>query len=75
MVVETAVANGFIAQNPNLMIGFDVPYEAKGSCLAVQKGDTELLEHVNSVIADVTSSGEMDEMVAQANMDAEGAEE
>lgn len=75
VVVETAVANGFIAQNPGLMIGFDVPYDAKGSCLAVQKGDTELLEHVNSVIAEVTTNGEMDEMVTQANLDAEGAEE
>lgn len=75
VVVETAVANGFIAQNPGLMIGFDVPYDAKGSCLAVQKGNTELLDHVNSVIAEVTTNGEMDEMVTQANLDAEGAEE
>ncbi len=75
VVVETAVANGFIAKNPGLTIGFDVPYDAKGSCLAVQKGNTELLDHINAVIADVTESGEMDEMVTQANLDAEGAEE
>ena len=42
-----------------------------GSCIAVKKGNTELLDHINSVIADVTSSGEMDEMVNQANLDSE----
>lgn len=72
VIVEVAVANGFIAQNPDLMIAdFEVPYDATGSCIAVKKGNTELLDHINSVIADVTSSGEMDEMVNQANLDSE----
>ena len=71
-IVEVAVAKGFIAQNPDLMIAdFKVPYDATGSCIAVKKGNTELLDHINSVIADVTSSGEMDEMVNQANLDSE----
>ena len=42
-----------------------------GAAIAVKKGNTELLDHINSVIADVTSSGEMDEMVNQANLDSE----
>ena len=64
VIVEVAVAKGFIAQNPDLMIAdFEVPYDATGSCIAV--------DHINSVIADVTSSGEMDEMVNQANLDSE----
>ena len=72
VIVEVAVANGFIAQNPDLMIAdFEVPYDATGSCIAVKKGNTELLDHIKSVIADVTSSGEMDEMVNQANLDSE----
>ena len=72
VIVEVAVAEGFIAQNPDLMIAdFEVPYDATGSCIAVKKGNTELLDHINSVIADVTSSGEMDEMVNQANLDSE----
>ena len=72
VIVEVAVAKGFIAQNPDLMIAdFKVPYDATGSCIAVKKGNTELLDHINSVIADVTSSGEMDEMVNQANLDSE----
>ena len=70
VIVEVAVAEGFIAQNPDLMIAdFEVPYDATGSCIAVKKGNTELLKHINSVIADVTASGEMDEMVNQANLD------
>lgn len=72
VIVEVAVANGFIAQNPDLMIAdFEVPYEATGSCIAVKKGNTELLDQINAVIADVTASGEMDEMVNQANLDSE----
>ena len=54
-----------------MIADFKVPYDATGSCIAVKKGNTELLDHINSVIADVTSSGEMDEMVNQANLDSE----
>ena len=72
VIGAVAVANGFIAQNPDLMIAdFEVPYDATGSCIAVKKGNTELLDHINSVIADVVASGEMDEMVNQANLDSE----
>lgn len=72
VVVETAVAEGYIKQNPDLMIApFEVPYEAKGSCLAVKKDNTELLEALNKTIAEVTTNGKMDEFVQQATKDAE----
>lgn len=72
VVVETAVAEGYIKQNPDLMIApFEVPYEAKGSCLAVKKGNTELLDTLNKTIAEVTTNGKMDEFVQKATADAE----
>lgn len=71
-VVETAVAEGYVKQNPDLMIAdFEVPYEAKGSCVAVAKGNTEMLDAINKTIKTVTENGKMDEFVVQANKDAE----
>ena len=72
VVVEVAVAQGFIAQNKDLMIAdFEVPYEAKGSCIAVKKGDTALLEQINKTIAEVKENGKMDEFIKEAGSGAE----
>ncbi len=72
VIVEVAVAKGFIAQNPGLMIAeFDVPYEAKGSCIAVQKGNETLLEQVNKTIAEVKENGKMEEFIKEAGASAE----
>lgn len=72
VIVEVAVAKGFIAQNPDLMIAeFEVPYEAKGSCIAVQKGNEALLERVNKTIAEVKENGKMDEFIKEAGASAE----
>lgn len=72
VVVEVAVAEGFIAQNPGLMIAdIEVPYDATGSCMAVKKGNTELLEQINKTIAEVKENGKMDEFIKEAGAQAE----
>ncbi|HJA35374.1 MAG TPA: transporter substrate-binding domain-containing protein [Firmicutes bacterium] len=72
VVVEVAVAEGFIAQNPGLMIAdIEVPYDATGSCIAVKKGNTELLEQINKTIAEVKENGKMDEFIKEAGAQAE----
>ena len=72
VVVEVAVAEGFIAQNQGLMISdIEVPYDATGSCIAVKKGNTELLEQINKTIAEVKENGKMDEFIKEAGAQAE----
>ena len=72
VVVEVAVAEGFIAQNPGLMIAdIEVPYDATGSCIAVKKGNTELLEQINKTSAEVKENGKMDEFIKEAGAQAE----
>ena len=71
--IETAVAETYAKNYPELCVVLDVPYEdAEGSAVGVSKGNTALLEAVNKAIAEVKSSGKMDEFVAEANELASG---
>ncbi|WP_458863082.1 transporter substrate-binding domain-containing protein [Acidaminobacterium chupaoyuni] len=71
VVSETAVAAGYIASNPDLMIAsFKVPYDSEGSSVAVQKGNTELAKQINEVIAKLKESGKMGELIDKANEEA-----
>ena len=70
VVIDNAPAQEYVKANPGLKI-LDTEFANEDYAIGVAKGNTELLDHINSVIADVTSSGEMDEMVNQANLDSE----
>ena len=71
--IETAVAETYAKNYPELCVVLDVPYEdAEGSAVGVSKGNTALLEAVNKAIDKALSSGKMDEFVAQANEQASG---
>jgi len=65
--IETAVAENYIKQYPELCIALPVPYEAEGSCVATAKGETELMEKVNATIKEVLENGEMSKFIADAN--------
>lgn len=65
--METAVADGYVAAHDDLMIAFEVPYEAEGSCAAVKKGNTALLDAVNATIKKVVENGDMIKFVQVAN--------
>ncbi len=70
--IETAVAESYAKNYPELCIALDVPYEQEGSAVGVSKGNAELLAAVNAAIADCLADGSMDSFVAQAGALAEG---
>ncbi len=65
--METAIAESYIKNYPNVMIAWDVEFDSEGSAIAVNQENTELLEAVNATIAKLLESGEMDNFVAAAN--------
>lgn len=70
IVIETPVAEAKLSVHTDLAIAVDIPLEhlgAGGNVVAIQKGNTELTELVNSVITRVTTNGEFDSWVANAH--------
>ena len=64
--IETAVAEQYAKNYPDLYILWDVEYDTEGSAIALAKGHEDLLEAVNAVIAEALEDGSMDEYVATA---------
>ena len=71
--IETAVAESYAKNYPDLFIAFDVPYDVEGSAIGVSKGNEALLAGVNEAIAAALSDGSMDAFVAEAGTLAEGS--
>ena len=65
--IETAVAESYKVNYPNLHIVCDVPYDVEGSAVGVIKGNDALLAGVNEAIAAALADGSMDNFVAEAN--------
>ncbi len=65
--IETAVAETYALNYPELCVALPVPYEAEGSAVGVSKGNDALLAGVNEAIAKALSDGTMDKFVAEAN--------
>ncbi len=65
--IETAVAESYQKNYPDLEIVLDVPYDVAGSSIGVSKGNTALLTAVNEAIAAAIEDGSMDQFVAEAN--------
>lgn len=65
--IETAVAESYQKNYPDLEIVLDVPYDVAGSSIGVSKGNTALLTAVNEAIAAAVADGSMDQFVAEAN--------
>ena len=70
--IETAVAQSYKTNYPELEIVLDVPYEAEGSAIGVVKGNEPLLNAVNAAIADALADGSMAKFVAEAGEQASG---
>ena len=70
--IETAVAESYAVNYPELAIILQVPYDVSGSAVGVIKGNAELLAAVNEAIAQAISDGSMDRFVAEANELASG---
>ena len=71
--IETAVAESYAKNYPDLCVVLDVPYDgAEGSAIGVSKGNDALKAAVNEAIKSAIESGKMDEFVATANEQASG---
>lgn len=70
--IETMVAEAYAKNYPDLCIVLDVPYDAEGSVVGINKGNTALLEGVNAAIEACQSSGEFDGYVVKAIDQAQG---
>lgn len=70
--IETAVAESYQKNYPELTIVLDVPYDVAGSAIGVSKGNEALLAGVNEAIAAALADGTMDRFVAEANELASG---
>ena len=64
--IETAVAESYQKNYPDLQIVCDVPYDTEGSAIGVCKGNDGLLKAVNDAIADALEDGSMDKFIADA---------
>ncbi len=64
--IETAVAEQYAKNYPDLYIAWDVEYDTEGSAIAIAKGHEDMVEAVNAVIADVLEDGSMDAYIAEA---------
>ena len=65
--IETAVAENYAANYPELAVVLEVPYESEGSAVGVVKGNAGLLEAVNLAVKAALEDGSMDSFVAEAN--------
>mgnify|MGYP002673239876 FL=1 len=65
--IETAVAESYAKNYPELVVLLEVPYEQAGSAVGVSKGNEALLAGVNEAIAAALADGSMDNFVAEAN--------
>ena len=65
--IETAVAENYAKNYPDLAVVLDVPYESEGSAVGVSKGNEALLAKVNEAVAAALADGSMDKFVAEAN--------
>lgn len=70
--IETAVAESYAKNYPDLCVVMNVPYDVAGSAIGVVKDNPALLAAVNLAINAALSDGSMDNFVAQANELASG---
>ncbi len=69
LVVELPVANGYVANNPDLMISdIAVGEDDGGSAIAVQKGNTTLVDAMNKTLDRLMADGSIDKFVSEANV-------
>ena len=62
VVIDSAPAQAFVEKNPGLTIVEDAEaFEQEEYAIAVQKGDTELLNQINDVLAELKENGKIEE--------------
>lgn len=64
MIIDNEPAKVFVGDNDNLKL-LETAYAEEEYAIAVKKGNTELLEQINTVIQELKDSGEMDEIIGK----------
>lgn len=67
VVMETAVAEGYVKAQSDLAILCEVPYDSNGKSVVVKKGNQDLLNFVNAVVTKVVCNGDMQKFIEEAN--------
>lgn len=77
VMMEMAVAQSYAKQNQDLAVAENIIFEnlEGGATVITAKGEAALMAEINKIIADMVSSGRMDEYVAAANALVESAAE
>jgi polar amino acid transport system substrate-binding protein len=70
--IETAVAENYAKNYPDLYVALEVPYDSEGSAIGVQKDNPALLAAVDLAVQAALDDGSMDQFVAEANEQASG---
>ncbi len=64
--IETPVAQAYAVNYPELLVALDVPYEASGSVIGVNKENAALLAGVNKAIAAAIADGSLQGFIQEA---------
>ena len=78
VIMDEIVVKDFVKSNPNKIVAVDkvkIDEETEGNSVAVQKGNTELLEAINKVIKEAKENGKLEEIIAKNAKLADVAEE
>jgi polar amino acid transport system substrate-binding protein len=67
VVLVKPVANGYIAQNPELALSTIDFGQSDGASCAVAEG-SDLIDPVNEILAEIIESGELEQFVYEATM-------
>lgn len=70
--IETAVAESYQKNYPELFLALEVPYDEAGNVVGVAKGNEALLTGVNEAIAKALEDGSFDRFIVEANEQASG---
>ncbi len=65
VIIDTAPANVFAAMNPDLVILEGIETEIEKYGIAIKKGNAEVLDAANAVLAEIMANGEYDKLVEQ----------
>lgn len=68
IIVELPVANGYVKNNPDLVISdIKVEEDTGGSAIAVKKNNADLVEAINKTLERIIKDGTLDKFVQEAN--------
>ena len=65
--IETAVAESYKKNYPQIELALTVPFDAEGNVVLIAKGNAAMVEGVNRAIDELLASGKMSQFIEDAN--------